>query len=201
MPQTAMSEAFAKAGVISPVDRLAALARDAWSGRDGERDQAKRRRYITTSLRAEMTWAAVEATEGGNAVLARAVGEALQRAWDEIEAAKPPRKRAASKQVDHHPPMAPSKAAARRIAALEKTAIRLSKLDTFIVNGHPIGDLTPIEALGWAMSRERDVRFVRMLVGGLPVDRPIRDSLTGEEADGMWENAERGSEMTARKKR
>jgi hypothetical protein len=201
---TAMSEAFARAGVVPASDRLSILAREAWIGRESDTDKAKRRRHITAALRLEMTWALVELTQGGNAVLAKAVGEALQRAWDEIEAAKPKRKRhltVVRPEPTPDPQAAPasSKRMERRAAALEKTALRLSKLDTVLANGRPIGDLTPTEAIGWAESRERDARFVRMICSGLPPDRPIRDSVKGDEADGMWEVAIRGPETKKRK--
>lgn len=51
---------------------------------------------------------------------------------------------------------------------------RKSLLDTFIVNGQPIGDLTPREASGWVTRRKRDARFVELLIANLPLDEPIR---------------------------
>jgi len=78
----------------------------------------------------------------------------------------------------------------QRRETIIKTAIRLSKLDTFLINGRKIGDCTPEEAEGWAGSRERDAKFVRMLIHGLPPDKPIRDSIKGEEADSIYEKSE-----------
>jgi len=65
---------------------------------------------------------------------------------------------------------------ARSTAAMDAVLadVRLSLLDTFIVNGQSIGDLTSEEAIKWAGSRERDARFVRMLTANLPQDQPIR---------------------------
>lgn len=62
----------------------------------------------------------------------------------------------------------------RRVAA--------SLLDTFIVNGQPIGRLTPREALGWAGARERDARFVRLLCANLPPDGTIAAFRTADDA-------------------
>ena len=98
-----------------------------------------------------------------------------------------------------HAEIAPSLAAAadKHAAAMRAraaTVVRLSKLDTFLVNGQKIGDLTPHEALGWAASRERDVRFVRMLVQNLPLGRPIRESVAPETADELFARAEAGHE-------
>lgn len=67
---------------------------------------------------------------------------------------------------------------------------RLSMLDTFKVNGTPIGDITAQEANGWAASRERDVRFVRLLTQNLPPDKPIREFVRADEADAAYERAQ-----------
>ena len=84
--------------------------------------------------------------------------------------------------------LADKQAAAARVRVT--VALRLSRLDTFVVNGRPIGDLTPEEARGWASSRERDARFVRMLIANLPPNRPIREFVRGQEADELYQRAE-----------
>lgn len=84
--------------------------------------------------------------------------------------------------------MADRQAAA--MAAKVETIKRMSKLDTFIVNGQKIGDLTPKEAVAWASSRERDARFVRMLTANLPSDRPIRDFVSAVDADDLYARAQ-----------
>jgi len=66
---------------------------------------------------------------------------------------------------------------------------RLSMLDTFKVNGQPIGDCTPSEANAWASSRERDARFVRMLTANLPDGEPIRKYRRPEDANQFYEQA------------
>lgn len=66
---------------------------------------------------------------------------------------------------------------------------RLSMLDTFKVNGQPIGDCTPGEANAWAASRERDARFVRMLTANLPDGEPIRKYRRPEDANSLYERA------------
>lgn len=74
------------------------------------------------------------------------------------------------------------------------TIARLSMLDKFKVNGQPIGDLTPVEAVAWAASRERDVRFVKLLTAGVPEDRRIRDHVRPDEADKLYERAQKGGD-------
>lgn len=76
-----------------------------------------------------------------------------------------------------------------------KLMMELSKLDTFIINGQKIGDLTPEEANGWAASRERDARFVRLLTANLPPNRPIREFVTPGLANDLFERAQK--EMAA----
>ena len=65
-----------------------------------------------------------------------------------------------------------------------------SLLDTFRVNGQAIGDLTAREAVQWAGSRERDARFVRLLVENLPPDLPIRRFRTADEAAEFYARAQ-----------
>jgi hypothetical protein len=77
-------------------------------------------------------------------------------------------------------------AGAARLAA----HVRLSKLDTFLINGQKIGDVTASEAVAWAGSRDRDVRFVRLLTANLPPDRPIREFVSAEDADTLYASAE-----------
>lgn len=86
----------------------------------------------------------------------------------------------------------PENAARSARAGMEAAAAvaRKTLLDTFRVNGKPIGDLTPQEANAWASSRERDARFVRLLTANLPPDRPIREFRTGEDAQELYAQAE-----------
>lgn len=79
---------------------------------------------------------------------------------------------------------------AARAAARIATEIKLSRLDTFKINGRPIGECTAAEANGWASSRERDARFVRMLTANLPPGRPIKEFVRGEDADALYQRAE-----------
>lgn len=75
--------------------------------------------------------------------------------------------------------------------AAVSTVARLSLLDTVIINNKPIGDLTASEALGWARSRERDARFIRLLTANMPPHGVIRDYCTPEIATKYYEQASR----------
>ena len=79
-----------------------------------------------------------------------------------------------SEDQERHAPSAPTTAQKRQAMEVRSNVAKLSMLDTFKVNGQPIGDLTPTEANKWAGARERDARFVRMLTQNLPPDQPIR---------------------------
>jgi hypothetical protein len=70
---------------------------------------------------------------------------------------------------------------------------RQSIIDTFQLNGRPIGDATPREARAWAGARERDARFVRLLTANLPEDQPIRRYRSDpDEVAALYAQAEAG---------
>jgi hypothetical protein len=84
--------------------------------------------------------------------------------------------------------------ASKAANALARTAVRISKLDGFYINGmRRIGDVTPDEAASWAAGREQDARFVRLLIAGLPLGKsdPIRKYITAEESDRLYAEAEK----------
>lgn len=70
----------------------------------------------------------------------------------------------------------------------------LSMLDTFMANGRAIGDLTPREAVKWAGARERDAKFVRMLIANVPQDDPIRKWIKPDEANSLYGKAMEGND-------
>ena len=80
---------------------------------------------------------------------------------------------------------APSPAAMGAVVA----TVRRSLLDTFVINGQPIGDVTAREASAWASSKERDSKFVRLLVENLPPDQPIRKYRTDDDAASLYAKA------------
>lgn len=208
--QTGFGLALSEAGVLTTSQKLHKVCRDAWIHRPGVNMGGARRKWVRDCLQGEMTYALIE--EWKPHLLAGAIGWALDQAEERLkeeaklaEAATPKSKRKPGVIVPWTPPPVDKarEAAAvavrerresRITAVLHKTAVKLSKLDTFLVNGSPIGDLTPEEALGWAESRERDARFVRLLTQGLPPGRPIRDSYRGAEVDQMYEMVEHEQE-------
>ena len=86
-------------------------------------------------------------------------------------------------------PVSPIIDAGMQIRA-EMAAKTLSKLDTFLINNRPIGDCTPAEALEWAKSRKRDLRFIEFVTSGLPFDKPIRMFVKPNYADDMYARAQ-----------
>lgn len=80
---------------------------------------------------------------------------------------------------------------ARVTLAGEAAIVRKSLLDTFTINGRPIGDITPAEALAWAKSRRRDVRFVELLTANLPPGDPIRRYRRADDTQAIYEQAQR----------
>lgn len=67
----------------------------------------------------------------------------------------------------------------------------ISKLDTFKINGRPIGDCTPTEASGWSDTKKREMRFIYLVTSGLPPNLPIRQFIRPDEAEAFWEQAQR----------
>lgn len=194
---TTLSRAFREAyDRFPPLARIRKLAAEAWSLRPRGVDSNGRRSHVVAALETEMTYAMLTKWEPGIAeqLVNRVIGEAepaiskagrlaAQKMADKVNAA-----RASGKPSRPAPPAEPAR---RREETIIKTAIRLSKLDTFRINGRAIGDCTPEEAAGWAASRVRDAQFVRALIHGLPPGKPIRESLKGEEADTIYEKSER----------
>ena len=71
-------------------------------------------------------------------------------------------------------------------------------LETFMVNGKPIGDCRVDEVDAAAGVRESDARFMRALVEGLPPEVIVRDHRTEEDAAKLWRNIkESPQELTA----
>lgn len=89
----------------------------------------------------------------------------------------------------------PSTAARPSTQDVARAAARvavLTVLDTFKIDGTPIGDVTPAMANRWAGSREQDARFVRLLTQNLPPDQPIRQFRTAADATAMLAQAQAG---------
>ena len=61
--------------------------------------------------------------------------------------------------------------------------------EDYKINGMALGDCTTGEAERWAYSRERDARFIRLLIMGLPDNVKIRDYRSEEDCAKCWENA------------
>jgi hypothetical protein len=113
------------------------------------------------------------------------------RSPDEIRASPVP---AAGAQAGDRAPIEAQKtgvpgAGPRAVAAV----VRLSLLDTFRVNGQPLGDVTPAEARLWAEARgrqaRRDARFIELIIAGLPDGMPIRRFRRDDEAQAAFAQA------------
>lgn len=205
---TAMAAALTKAGVLSAEDRLMQLAIEAWTRSPGAGADIKRREYMNDKLRGEMAYSLF--AQYDKALLGVAIAWILTKAEQAIVAQRPGRpvakfsdhaaKRGSEPTRRTPTPSRQTSAAsnltaladkqAARAAASVATAVRLSRLDTFVINGQKIGDLTTAEANAWAGSRERDARFVRLLTANLPPDRPIREFRSGEDADELYRRSE-----------
>jgi hypothetical protein len=80
-------------------------------------------------------------------------------------------------------PVPPNRRAAQESVG---TVLRLTMLDTFRIDGTPIGDVQAGVARAWARREGRHVRWVMLLTANVPADDPIRRWITPEDADTMW---------------
>ncbi len=62
-------------------------------------------------------------------------------------------------------------------------AVRRSILDTFYINGRPVGDALVAEAREWSESHAVRAKFVGLLVAGLPDTGRIRDYISDDDAE------------------
>lgn len=95
-------------------------------------------------------------------------------------------------ECEHQPqpdrPAVPRRTLAGVAAAAE--TVRRSILQTFLVNGQPIGSATVSEARAWARSRQRDAKFVELLTANLPDAAVIGERRSAEDADALYQQAE-----------
>jgi hypothetical protein len=92
-------------------------------------------------------------------------------------------------QKEHAAPAKPNRVGAIGLAAISNLT-RRSLLDTFKVNGQPIGDMERQELEGWVISHERDARFARLIVELMPPKGRVRDYVTNQQASELYRLAE-----------
>ena len=79
--------------------------------------------------------------------------------------------------------------------ALAQPALRRSLLDTVMINGRPVGELTGREAREAAASLQKRGRFVGLLAHGVPDTLAIKDCKRPEDADNAMRLAEGWNEF------
>jgi hypothetical protein len=217
-PNTAIAAALLRAGYTTPNERLLRIATEAWASCDSA---AKRRDFVALRLNGEMTWSLIESWQP--ALVVQAVGWLLNRAKQEIEALRPKQiagrepaatyQDSAGTQTEHRSEPTSHNTASRRgssaasritkladkqAAAAEVTLrVRLSMLDTVLIDDKPIGDCTAGEARTWAERRKqdardagRDARFALSLAANLDGGSVLRDWWKNPaEVDALYESA------------
>jgi hypothetical protein len=84
-------------------------------------------------------------------------------------------------------------AARGKANAIVASKLMASMLDTFVIEGRPIGDWHAGEARAWVHRTGRHVRFVEMLTSNIPPHDPIRKWIPPETAADYWQ---RTADMT-----
>jgi len=201
-----LKEAFRVAGFLSPAERLRQIAIAAMSQHATSNDAA-----IAAVLHAVrhdllLTWAlftpydtlAVKKLFADVRHELRQDEKARERGQAVHENHQMPapfaRQGGGHSQREDHGPFAPSRAITlEQRAAKARTAavIRVSLLDTFQIDGTPIGDWQAGAARTWARTTGRHVRWVEMLTANMPPADPIRRWMTPDEAQSLWQRAAR----------
>ena len=219
---TALADAFGKAGYQAPTDRLricALIAAQASTNWDGKKDAL----YALVRHDAEMLWEmfASDRAKAAHALLTEAADEihTSRRVQETAAASSAPGQSAnanprstarrapdissgerGQSTSEHHVWSAPpSRSTATMVDAMVARAavVQQSLLDTYKLDGKPIGDCTPTMANHWALKHERDARFIRLLTAGLPEDTPIRVHRRAEDTQRLYDAAMRGSTVAA----
>lgn len=189
-----------RAGVLTHPDRLQKLAQEAWRDHSGERDEGKRRKVVSDRLRDSLLWALIEKWKP--AILGQAVGWLLETNMPKTQREAMEARQAAALQIPPSNVTRLQDNLRRTSAVLDKAYVKVSKLDTVLIYGKPIGDCLVMEVTAWADQREkemreagRDVRFARSLIANLTSGERIRDWWGGAretEVDGIYATAELG---------
>lgn len=213
-PQTALSEALTKAGYRPPSERLLDLAIEAWTlAHPQSRDQAMTHLKQAVIDDAELLWElfqnwwrpAAERTLLEAAVVIRERREAEKARKSVVKpddaslgantkmdarTLQPSARGSGSFQPLVTPSRGIAPTAEQKEEARSFAARTISKLDTFKVNGRPIGDCTPTEALQYRDARARDNRFISMITQGVPANMRIKDCITPQEAEAFYQRAQ-----------
>lgn len=209
-----MREAFAAAGFQTPVERLRACIMAALANptdkpsQEPERDPVAAARLHEVAMQAvkqsPRNWdgardALIKSVRGDASLMwelfapyrNQALQAALTAAATDLRRQETPRREPGQRGVgqgahdSQRPPACPTPISPDAIRAVSGTAAA-SLLDTFQVNGMPLGDVTAREASKWAGARARDARFVRLMAENLPPDDPIRKWRTAEDATAAY---------------
>ncbi len=191
--KTAFAEAFEKVGYQSAQQRLDAIADAAWAEHPRTMDFA--REYVLREVETDagLLWTMFKNWHRPAATFlleASAARIRERRAAKYISGAS-----SAEHTITTQPQRAGGRnaigpSAADKAAAREHVAGVISKLDTYKVNGRPVGDVTPEEALSFRDAKARENRFIDLLTAGLPPHLPIRHFVRPEEAEAMWRRAQ-----------
>ena len=167
--------------------KLIALAREALESSPGSWDGARRVFLDRIRNDADLLWELLEPYRNSAVQILL-----TQASADMRQDTSAPMSRKAPKPGQPSTFPRPSAARTSNLGQLAVARVAsLSILDTFIINGQPIGDVTSLEAIQWASARRRDAKFALMLASGLPQDDPIRKHRTAEEAERIYAEVKR----------
>jgi len=205
-----LREALRVAGIVSPNERLREIAIEAMSRNATSNDAAIEAvlRVVRDDL--ALTWALF--TPYDSIAVKKLFADVrfelredtkvreASRAFGEFRGNAAPAARQGGGQhsPENHSDRARSQPASRPITPDQRAAkattaevIRMSLLDTFQIEGRPIGDWQAGEARSWARNTGRHVRWVEMLTANIPPVDLIRRWVTPGDAQTLWNRAAR----------
>lgn len=213
----ALAEAFDRAGFESPLSRLDRITREAIEKSPANWDAILDRLYAATRNDAALLWEimgelrrrcydaqikrvqeemrAERATkDGGRRGQFQCETQDLV-ATPRVVASSPARPASggeAMRAVNPGRALPPAATLSRRDRGSGAAAAvaRKSLLDTMMINGVKLRDVSVIEARKWGEARERDGRFIRNLLGAIPDVGKVGDYVTADMADAAMKLAE-----------
>jgi len=173
--------------------RLMEIAMQAVRDNPRDWDGAKDALYRAVRNDAGLLWALFEPyrLQAVHKKLTEAAAALRQQERETIDLRLKEAARSGHSRFDNHGEHARSAGSREAATNARAAVVQLTLLDTFKINGRPIGDCTPREANDWAASRERDARFVRLLTANLPESEPIRKYIRPEEVQHVYTMAEK----------
>jgi hypothetical protein len=183
---TQLKDAMVAAGLVAPADRLREIAIEALAENGGSWEAAKDAVFGAVRHDLALVWQLMGPYRA-MAVQRLLVDTAREiREAEQADNPEPFIPSARAKRGDHIGEDVGRSAARGKANAIVAGKLMTSMLDTFVIDGRPIGDWQAGEARAWVRRTGRHVRFVEMLTANIPPHDTIRKWIEPETAADYW---------------